>query len=356
MIRRVVLALAWSAATAATASAQVPLDSASRWVDSIFAPYASRTSPGCAVAVTRDGIVKIARAYGMADLGAHTPLTPDTPFYIASLSKQFTAMSIVLLAEDGRLSLDDTIRKWVPEVPSFGKTITLRQLLNHTSGLRDYMTLLGIMGWPADGEFTQRQLIDLVHRQKSLNFAPGDEYLYSNTGYALLAVVVERASGESLRDFAARRIFQPLGMTHTEYRDDHNKPVYGRARGYETTDNGYRELEPRIDVIGDAGVYSTVNDLASFAAALFGHRLISAASLAMLIRPGLDDYGYGTWTYDTTIQGRKYRIVKRPGQIMGAQGQLYHVMAPDITIIILSNVGNTDLDEFVAQIGKRAVL
>lgn len=339
MIRRVVLGLAGSATLASAASAQVPLDSASRWVDSIFAPYASRTSPGCAVAVTRNGVVKIARAYGMADLAAHTPLTPDTPFNIASLSKQFTAMSIVLLAEDGKLSLDDSIRKWVPEVPSFGKTITLRELLNHTSGLRDYMTLLGIMGWPADGEFSQRQLIDLVHRQKSLNFAPGDEYLYSNTGYALLAVVVERASGESLRNFAAKRIFDPLGMTHTEFRDDHNKPVYGRAHGYETTDNGYRELEPRIDVIGDAGVYSTVNDLAKWDMNFKSAKVGGADGIAMLTTPGTLNNGqkipYGFALALGDVQG--VGMIGHNGSYGGYRSTLMHFSNPDVGVITLCN-------------------
>ena len=188
------------------AGAQVrltPLDSANRWVDSIFAPYGSTASPGCAVGVVRDGQLAFAKGYGMADLEHDTPITPTTRFYISSLSKQFTAMSIVLLAQEGRLSLDDWIRRWVPQVPSFGPPITLRQLLHHTSGLRDYFTLLALSGWPSDGSLTERQFIDLVSRQKNLNFTPGDEFLYSNTGYALLGLVVERASGQSLRDFAA---------------------------------------------------------------------------------------------------------------------------------------------------------
>src|SRR5439155_23496125 len=135
--------------------------SASRWVDSIFAPFATRQSPGCAVGVTQDGSVALSRGYGMADLEHDTPITPQTRFYIASLSKQFTAMSIVLLEQDHRLSLDDSIRKWVPEVPSFGagRTITLRHLLHHTSGLRDYFALLAVSGWPSDGHLTEQQFL-----------------------------------------------------------------------------------------------------------------------------------------------------------------------------------------------------
>ena len=198
-------------------------DSASRWVDSIFSPFSVPGSPGCAVGVTRNGSLVLAKGYGMADLEHDIPITPDTRFYVASLSKQFTAMAIVLLAQDGRLSLDDSIRKWVPEVPAFASTITLRELLHHTSGLRDYFTLLAVSGWPSDGPLTEKQFLTLVGRQKSLNFTPGDEFLYSNTGYALLSIVVKRASGYSLRDFAQQRIFKPLGMTHTEFRDDHTR-------------------------------------------------------------------------------------------------------------------------------------
>jgi len=162
-------------------------------------------SPGCAVGVRQNGSLVLAKGYGTADLEHDVRIAPDTRFYIASLSKQFTAMAIVLLEQDKRLSLDDSIQKWVPEVPSFGATITLRHLLHHTSGIRDYFTLLAVAGWPSDGQLTEEQFLALVRRQKSLNFQPGDEFLYSNTGYVLLSIVVKRASGKSLRDFAAEQ-------------------------------------------------------------------------------------------------------------------------------------------------------
>jgi CubicO group peptidase (beta-lactamase class C family) len=272
---------------AVTAGAQSgPPDSASRWVDSLFAPFASPRSPGCAVGVARDGQLTFAKGYGMADLGHHTPITPDTRFYLASVSKQFTAMSIVLLAQDGRLSLDDSLRKWVPEVPSFGKAITLRQLLHHTSGLRDYFTLLAISGWPSDGTFTESQFLDLVGRQRSLNFSPGDEFLYSNTGYVLLSIVVRRASGQSLRDFAAARIFTPLGMSHTEFRDDHRMVIPDLALGYQPTADGYRVSLPAFDVVGDGGVFSTIGDLAKWEENFITGRVGGAAAVTQLQEPG----------------------------------------------------------------------
>lgn len=298
MLRRVVLVFAVAAASLAArpaagqraapavASPKAPADSAAHWLDSLFAPFARGRSPGCAVGVSRDGELTFAKGYGFADLNRDTPITPDTRFYLASLSKQFTAMSIVLLARDGRLSLDDSIRKWVPEVPWFGKPITLRELLHHTSGLRDYYTLLAIAGWQSGDALTERQFLDLIERQKSLNFAPGDEFLYSNTGYALLSIVVRRASGESLRDFARQRIFEPLGMTHTEFRDDHRTVIPNAAIGYELTADGFRESEPELDVVGDGGAYSTIGDLAKWDANFTTHKVGGADGIAEMEQPG----------------------------------------------------------------------
>jgi CubicO group peptidase (beta-lactamase class C family) len=282
----VALCIGAAAAGAQSAARLTPLDSANRWVDSVFAPYGSTSSPGCAVGVMRDGQLAFAKGYGMADLEHDTPITPATRFYIASLSKQFTAMSIVLLAQEGRLSLDDWIRRWVPQVPSFGPPITLRQLLHHTSGLRDYFTLLALSGWPSDGLLTERQFLDLVSRQKNLNFTPGDEFLYSNTGYALLGLVVERASGQSLRDYAAAHIFKPLGMTRTEFRDDHTQLIPHRAIGYQPSGSSYRMSQPEFDVVGDGGVYSTIEDLAKWNANFESGRVGGKDGVAELEEPG----------------------------------------------------------------------
>jgi CubicO group peptidase (beta-lactamase class C family) len=249
--------------SAGAQAASSPADPAFRLVDSIFAGYKA-TGPGCAVGVMRGGRLVFQRGYGAADVEHGAEITPRTAFYLASLSKQFTAMAIVLLSQDKKLSLDDSVRRWVPEVPALGYTITIRDLLSHTSGLRDYFTLLGIQGWPADGTLTQRQFLDLVSRQRGLNFPPGERFLYSNTGYALLAVVVERVARTTLRDFAASRIFAPLGMSNTIFRDDHQMVIPNRALGYEATGSRLRLSVPQIDVVGDGGVYSTIEDLAKW--------------------------------------------------------------------------------------------
>ncbi|HEY4218559.1 MAG TPA: serine hydrolase domain-containing protein [Gemmatimonadaceae bacterium] len=340
MFRRGMLAMVASLVLAASAGAQTaPADSASRWVDSIFAPFDSRQSPGCAVAVTRDGAVAFAKGYGMADLEHDTPITADTRFYIASVSKQFTAMSIVLLAQEHRLSLDDPIQKWVPEVPTFGATITLRNLLHHTSGLRDYFTLLAVSGWPSDGPLTEQELLALVARQKSLNFKPGDEFLYSNTGYALLSIVVKRASGESLRDFADERIFRPLGMTHTEFRDDHNALIPQRALGYRPSGSTYRTSEPEFDVVGDGGVYSTVGDLAKWDANFRDARVGGQEGIALMLAPGhLNDGETIPYALGLTLgEFHGLKTVSHGGAYGGYQSEFLRFPDQHISVITLCN-------------------
>lgn len=340
MLRRVVLA---AIVLAAPATAQLaPSDSAVRWVDSVLAPFASRQAPGCAVGVTRSGSLVFAKGYGMADLEHDRPITPDTRFYIASVSKQFTAMSIVLLARDGKLSLDDPIQKWVPEVPSFGVTITLRHLLNHTSGLRDYFTLLAVSGWPSDGQLTEKQFLDLVARQKSLNFLPGDEFLYSNTGYALLAIVVRRVSGQSLRDFAAERIFQPLGMSHTEYRDDHTALIPQRALGYQPSGSTYRISQPEFDVVGDGGVYSTIEDLAKWDANFESGRVGGHEAVALLEEPGRLNNGQAIpYALALTIgQFHGMKTYAHSGAYGGYRSTLLRVPEKDLSVITLCNTSS----------------
>lgn len=352
MVRRVGLAMILMAAPCGAQLA--PADSASRWVDSIFAPFATRQSPGCAVGVTRDGVLQLAKGYGMADLEHHVPIGPDTRFYIASISKQFTAMSIVLLAQEKRISLDDSIQKWVPEVPSFGATITLRHLLHHTSGLRDYFTLLAVLGWPSDGLLTEKQFLTLVSRQRNLNFPPGDEFLYSNTGYALLAIVVQRASGQSLRDFAAARIFKPLGMTHTEFRDDHLAVIPNVARGYQPSGATFRISQPEFDVVGDGGVYSTVEDLAKWDANFRTGRVGGTDGIALLQEPGRLSDGQPI-PYALAITIGKFRGLKtysHGGSYGGYRGTLLRFPDNGVSVITLCNTAGASggLAEQVASV------
>lgn len=338
MLRRAALAIWMGAAPLAAQSAMRP-DSAGSWMDSVFGRFAGARSPGCAVGLTRDGSLVLTRTYGLADIDRRVPITPETRFYVASLSKQFTAMSIVLLAQDGRLSLDDSIRKWVPEVPSFGAPITLRELLQHTSGLRDYYTLLGVSGWPADGQLTEAQFLDLVAHQRTLNFRPGDEFLYSNTGYALLAVVVRRASGKSLREFAAERIFGPLGMTHTEFRDDHTERIPNAAVGYEVAGGKARVSVSNSDVVGDGGVFSTIGDLAKWDANFTTGEVGGASGVSLLQEQGhLNDsasVNYGLGLALGTLGG--LRTVSHDGAYGGYRSSYLRFPDRNASVITLCN-------------------
>src|SRR4051812_18388416 len=234
-------------------------------VDSIFAAFDKRDSPGCAVSVSDSGRTVFAKGYGMASLEHDVPITPNSAFYAASVSKQFTAFAVAMLAQQGKLSLDDDIRKWIPEVPNFGKKITVRNLIHHTSGLRDYFGLLGMTGWPSDGPLTEARFLDLVSRQKALNFDPGSRHLYSNTGYVLLSILVKRVSGQSLREFTDQAIFGPLGMSNSHFRDDHTMLVKNRALAYSPRSGGWQMNVPGFDVVGDGGLFTTVEDMARWA-------------------------------------------------------------------------------------------
>src|SRR5271155_3674370 len=207
-------------------------DKSAAAVDEVFADFTKAGSPGCAVAVYRNGRIIYTKGYGLANIEDDVPITPQTVFDIGSTSKQFTAASILLLEKQGKLSVNDDVRKYIPELPDYGKKITILELLNHTSGLRDYLTLMSLAGINLDGVTTDDDALALIVRQRALNFAPGSEWLYSNTGFFLLSVIVKRVSGKTLREFAAENIFTPLGMAHTQYRDSHTSLIADRALAY----------------------------------------------------------------------------------------------------------------------------
>src|SRR6476661_5916956 len=190
-------------------------------VDEVFEDLTKPGSPGCALGVYRDGQMLYEKGYGLANIEENVPITPKSVFDIGSTSKQFSASSILLLEKQGKLSVNDDVRKYVPELPDYGQKITILHLLNHTSGLRDYLVLFEMAGINIDSVTTDEDALALIARQKALNFTPGSEYLYSNSGFFLLSVIVKRVSGKTLKEFAAENIFTPLGMTHTQYRDEH---------------------------------------------------------------------------------------------------------------------------------------
>lgn len=239
-----------------------PADERLAKVDAVFAQFDKPNSPGCAVGVVQNGNFLYKRGYGLGSIELQVPLTPSSVFYMGSVSKQFTAASVVLAQELGLLSLDDDVRKWVPELPDYGHRITLRHMLHHTSGLRDVLALLALAGQHAEDVHPLPEFIDLVARQKQLNYTPGDEYLYSNSNFVLLAEIVHRASGKPFSQFAEENIFRPLGMTHTRFYDDHSVVLPGRVAAYAPGSGGFRvDWSTNFEKVGDGGLMSSVEDL-----------------------------------------------------------------------------------------------
>jgi CubicO group peptidase (beta-lactamase class C family) len=260
------------AASGAPVSAQVAgvADAASvegSWsaarVDSLFATWSDAGSPGAAVAVVKDGRIVLERGYGSAQLEHGVPVTPATIFHVASVTKQFTTFAVALLAERGALSLDDDIRTHIPELPDFGRPLTLRQLVHHTSGIRDQWELLAMAGWRLDDVITKDHVLALATRQRELNFEPGAEHLYSNMGYTLLAEVVERVGGRPFPEWMEANVFEPLGMTSTHMHDDHQRLVPGRAYSYRgSAEGGWQNAVLSYANAGATSLFTTAADLA----------------------------------------------------------------------------------------------
>jgi CubicO group peptidase (beta-lactamase class C family) len=249
----------------------------SRIADSVFRDRNTAHAPGCAVGVARGGAVLLTRAYGMADLESGVANTAETIFESGSVAKQFTAAAVMMLVMDGKLSLDDPARKYVPELPEYDRPITIRHLLTHTSGLREWSSLVGAQGWPRGSRrHTQAELLDVVTRQRALNYPVGDYYSYTNSGYGLLFTIVERVSGMPFDAFSQERLFRPLGMTRTAWRDDFTEIVPDRAQAYAPTRAGWRLEMPFEDVVGPGGLLTTVGDLLRWNEALTNRTLGAA--------------------------------------------------------------------------------
>lgn len=310
-------------------------------VDEIFALWNRPDSPGCAVAVLRDAEVVHARGYGMADLEHDVPITPATVFHAASVSKQFTGFAVLLLAAEGKLSLDDDIRLHVPEVPDFGARITLHHLLHHTSGLREQSVLLRLSGSRWVDLKSEADVLDLVGRQRALNFPPGDDFTYCNTGYTLLAVTVSRVSGMPFRAFTEARIFRPLGMTATCFRDDHTEMIKGRARAHTRDPEGRLWLwTPNFDFAGSTSLHTTVGDLLAWAGNLFDARVGGPGVVVALRTPGVVNDGRPVM-YGAGVEIGHYRglpVVKHSGWDLGYKAHLAVYPGEGFAVAILGNV------------------
>jgi len=332
--------------------------------DEFIAAYTKQHDFSGSILIEKQGKRRFAASYGLADIPFQIPNRAGTRYKIASVTKLFTAVLILQLREQGKIDLDQPIRTYLPDYAGqAADKVSIHQLLSHTSGLPNFDQVADAATALRDGlptyqkPFTSDQLVakfcsgDLVH-------APGTVFDYNNADYILLGKIIERLSGTSYERAVQQRIFDPLrmkdsGMLHQ------SDLVAGLAPTYFYRDD-LKALSPDLPVYPEnwyaaGALYSTTDDLMRFSDALFGLKLISQDSLDLLTKPGLDDYGYGVWSYDTTMNGKKHTVLKRPSRIMGAQAQLFHVFDPDVTIVLLANTGTTDLDEFVAEIARRTV-
>lgn len=330
-------------AGARSAAAQASPRAETRAMERLLAPWASRARPGVAVTVTLDGRRVFSQGFGAADLEHAAPITPATVFHAASVSKQFTAYATLLLAEAGRLSLDDEVQRHLPEMAGPARTLTLRQLLHHTNGLRDQYSLVAAAGWRDDDAITDEQLRRIVFRQSGLNFPPGSRFQYTNSGYFLLAQIVSRVSGQSLAAFARERIFQPLGMTSTQFYDDNEQIVPGRAYSYRPDGSGFRKANLNYATVGPTSLLTTSEDLCRWAGAFEGPLARAGALAAMGERAVLNDGSVHFYAMGQEFHAYKgLETWSHGGRDAGYRAFLLRVPAQRFSVAVLSNTAAFD--------------
>ncbi len=321
-------------------AAQVPTGQIQPEVDKVFARW-TKDTPGCAVGADVNGTAVVRAAYGMADLEHDVPITLDTIFEAGSVSKQFTAAAVLLLEQGGTLSLDDKVRKYIPELPDVAAGITIRQMLNHTAGLREWASLVSIAGWPRTTRvYTQAYILDLVSRQRMLNFEPGTQWSYSNTGYNLAAVLVERVSGMPFVDFTRARIFEPLGMRDTSWRDDHTRIVRRRAIAYSGQPGRFSTLMPFGDDYGNGGLLTTVGDLLKWNANFANPVVGGAAFVAAMERRGrLNDGRENQYALGLYVRARAgHRLIDHSGGTAGYSAHLLRYPDEHLSVAVMCNI------------------
>jgi CubicO group peptidase (beta-lactamase class C family) len=314
-------------------------------VDVFFERWDRVDSPGAALGIIQDGRIVYARGYGAANLEYNIPITPQTVFRVGSVSKQFTAMCIALLAEQGKLSLDDDIQKYLPEMSAYDPPVTLQHMIHHTSGLRDYLVLQGLAGRSGGYFYTSPEVMELLSRQKDLNFRPGDKYSYSNSGYFLMAETTGRISRMKTSEFAEEYIFAPLKMNSTHFHDDPKKIVKNRASGYlPLPEGGYKIHMTQLDMIGDGGIYTTVEDFFKWDQNFYNNKLgngtkdlIDIVLTTVKLNNGKEiDYAFG-------LVVNKYRGLKsisHGGSFVGYKSHYLQFPEQKFSVVILSNLGS----------------
>lgn len=331
-----------------------PAPDVDKKMDSLFAHYNTHT-PGVSIVVVKDGKTVFKKSYGSANLEHGIANTPETVFQIASVSKQFTAFAIYLLEKQGKLSFEDDIRKYIPELPTYGKPIRIRHLLAHTSGIRDLAATLTLAGWHIEDVLTTEQILKVITRQKELNFEPGSAFGYSNTGYTLLAQVVERITKQSFTDYTSKNIFEPLQMTSTRFYNDYHTIIKNRAHSYEKSDGQYIKKELLVADAGPSSLHTNAEDLAKWANN-FTHPIIGDAQLIAAFNEVsvLDNNKPVVWAAsgtDTTYHAKgqvrwKHRgipAITHGGHTAGFRAWLARFPEHNLSIIALSNDEHYDI-------------
>jgi CubicO group peptidase (beta-lactamase class C family) len=338
-------------------------------LDALFTKWDQPGTPGLAAMLVMDGKVEYRKTIGLADLDAHTPITKDTQFLLASVSKQFTAMAIMILAERGKLHIDDTLARFCPEFPPYSETITIRHLLNHTSGLPDYEELLlGKVDFnnfftsskspPAAREFTAKDALDILSRQKELRFVPGARFEYSNSGYVVLGQIVERASGQRYAEFLRENIFKPLAMDDTLVVDERKQKPPRLALGYGKKDGQWRDItySPENSIYGEDNVVTTIEDMYKWDQALYTDRLVSRAMLDMAFTPGHPTTGVSTYGFGWQIRSFDGDpTVEHGGGWSGYRTYILRVPKRRLTAIVLTNSSNNEVGSLAHRMIETAV-
>jgi CubicO group peptidase (beta-lactamase class C family) len=337
-----------------------------------------KDGPGMAAVLIRDGKIEYQKTFGFADLVTRTPIRPNTQFLLASLTKQFTAMAIMILAERHRLQFDDNLSKFCPEFPAYARPITIRHLLHHSAGFTQYQELLvgnipenyfrSSKSPPARHEFTAAEALQVLSRQEKLRFPPGERFEYSDSAYVVLGQIIERLTGARYAEFLKEAIFDPLGMNDTMVVDERKQKVPRLALGYVRGAQGWKDItySPENSIYGEDGVYSTVNDLYKWDQALYTERLVSRSTLEMAFAPGLNNDGkeivtgvlprpssYGFGWFISSLHGAK--DVEHPGGWSGYVTYILRVPSRRVTAIVLSNSSNEDVPGIAAEMAEMAM-
>lgn len=327
-------------------------------IDNIMLRYKS-TLPGCQLAISRNGTTIFSKAYGMADLEHAVPLTTDAVIEAGSVSKQFTAAAMLLLEQQGKLSLNDDVHRYIPELPNYGYTLTLRNMMQHTSGLKDWGSVAAIAGWPRTSKtYSNADALEIIVRQKTLNHPPGEEYLYSNSNYNLFAIIVERVSGRSLADFTTENLFKPAGMRHTEWRNNFRKVVPNRAIAYGFEAGLFYTDMPNENVYGNGGLLTTAGDLLAwnnfYTQGKLGQPSLFPKQIATSpFNNGKPGY-YGAGLRIDTQRG--WKIITHGGATASYRANLDYFPDLDLSIAWLSNTSQFDGDPLPAAIAVRNLL